>query len=107
MCGLALRSSHLLLFISYFCLEKGSMQGMPSNKKTCISLILIIFIFVSSKNFTFKTFTGFNLLPWMILHFENFSLICSMLMYDGIGTMTFKQEKGSFENVHGNLDFGR
>jgi len=28
-------------------------------------------------------------------------------MYDGIGIMTFEQEKGSFENVHGNLDFGR
>jgi hypothetical protein len=43
----------------------------------------------------------------MILHFEKLSSICSMLMYDGIGIMTFEQEKGSFENVHGNLDFGR
>jgi hypothetical protein len=28
-------------------------------------------------------------------------------MYDGIGIMAFEQEIGSFENVHGNLDFGR
>ncbi len=43
----------------------------------------------------------------MILHFEKLSSICSMLMYDGIGIMAFEQEISSFENVHGNLDFGR
>jgi hypothetical protein len=95
----------LVYFLLLF--RKGSMQGMLPTRKTCISLILIIFIFVSSKNFTFKTFTGFNIVPWMILHFEKLSSICSMLMYDGIGIMAFEQEIGSFENVHGNLDFGR
>jgi hypothetical protein len=30
-----------------------------------------------------------------------------MLLYDGIGIMTLNKKKVHFENVHGNLDFGR
>ncbi len=95
----------LICFLHLF--RKGSMQGMLPTKKTCISLILIIFIFVSSKNFIFKTFTGFNLVPWMILHFWKIIIHLFNVTVWWNWHYDFEQEIGSFENIHGNLDFGR